>query len=272
LVIGQKKLDKLVLMTRRVITSFHIWSEMIKTFFFLKRWKLKKITMWMTSCDVKCFVNDIIQHDGWPHWGHNHNHILFPFGVIFVPYSFYKKRLHMCKFSEVLEKKLEAKGYIPFWINFHLYFEISYFIHTKAKSWVVCANEFLGRSIMSVGDCRPFGDPKKLNICGEVVSVMLVFWVFLVSISCFGKHPVLSPTWKVVPCHQQMERLLNSCHNSCTQITKLKIHVVRFVHIHLWLLGVQVFIVVLVGLLVHFQGVKGFYKLCAIGQLYKEQT
>jgi hypothetical protein len=63
-------------------------------------------------------------------------------------------------FQKFWRKIWRPKANIPFWINFHLYFENSYFIHTKVKSWVVCANEFLGRSIMSVGDFRPFGDPK----------------------------------------------------------------------------------------------------------------
>jgi hypothetical protein len=69
------------------------------------------------------------------------------------------------------------------------------------KSWFVCADEFLGRIIMSMGDFTPFRDKNNLNFLWKGGVCDVDFVSFSVSIFYIGKHPVLSPTCGGRLCH-----------------------------------------------------------------------
>ncbi len=57
------------------------------------------------------------------------------------------------------KKNWRLKVNINFCISFFFFFfENSHFIYTKVESWVICINEFLGRSTISPGDFKPFGN------------------------------------------------------------------------------------------------------------------
>ncbi len=115
---------------------------------------------WMMSWDLKVDIIDVV--------------MFFYFGIFlkfititynvglawFLCHWVSKKHvMPMQVYRSFGEKKIwRLEVNINFGINFHLFLENSHFISTKVESWVICINEFVGRSTISVGDFRPFGD------------------------------------------------------------------------------------------------------------------
>jgi len=154
-------------------------------------------TWWVSSHDV---MGGIIKGNNFVlNWGFFGKFITYCLHLVWLLCHimvFEMKGYTCASFQKFWKKNWKPKPNIPFWINLLLYFENTYFTHTKVKSWVVCANEFLGRNIMNVGNFRPFKDQKNWRFVERWGCVMSILWVFqcqflvFVSIQSCHQHVV----------------------------------------------------------------------------------